>query len=54
MGGVVTGKVYLLLLQHLIRSVYKQWHRYRIWPKAFNVMLLAVLEMPALTVSMTH
>jgi len=35
-----------LLLQQLFRSVYEQWHHYRIWLKAFNVMLLAVWEIP--------
>ena len=36
MGGVVTVSVCLLLVQHLIRSVYEQWHRYPIWLKAFK------------------
>jgi len=41
--------VCFLLLQQLFRSVYDQWHRYCIWLKAFNVMLLAVWAAPEMT-----
>jgi len=41
MGGVVTVSVCLLLLQHLILSVYEQWHRYPIWLHAFKCDVLS-------------